>query len=63
MLTDYLWNVKDHRQNQGKRYQLHHILLFSIFAILCNADSYRNIHSFIRASARINSAQEKQELK
>ncbi|MBC8185693.1 ISAs1 family transposase [candidate division KSB1 bacterium] len=48
MLLDYLSTVKDHRQNQGKRYQLHHILLFSIFAILCNADSYRKIHSFIK---------------
>jgi predicted transposase YbfD/YdcC len=48
MLIDYLSSVKDHRQKQGQRYQLQHILLFSIFAILCNADSYRKIHSFIK---------------
>ena len=45
MLLDYLSSVNDHRQKQGQRYQLHYILLFSIFAILCNADSYRrSIH-------------------
>lgn len=48
MLEDYLSKIKDHRRKQGQRYKLNHILLFSIFAILCGANSYRKIHSFIK---------------
>ena len=48
MLEEYLSTIKDHRRNQGKQYQLRHILLFAIFAILCEANSYRKIHSFIK---------------
>jgi predicted transposase YbfD/YdcC len=39
--------IKDHRRGQGKRYDLAHVLLFSIMALLSNADSYRKIHNFI----------------
>lgn len=53
MLEDYLSTIKDHRRNQGKRYKLRHILLFSIFAILCEANSYRKIHSFIKTNYEI----------
>ncbi len=48
MLESFLFKVQDHRRKQGCRYQLGHILLFSIFAILCNANSYRKIHQFIK---------------
>jgi len=48
MLESFLFNIKDHRRKQGQRYQLGHILLFSIFAILCDADSYRKIYAFIK---------------
>jgi len=34
---------------QGRRYDLAHIFLFSIMAILSNSDSYRKIHLFIEA--------------
>jgi predicted transposase YbfD/YdcC len=48
MLENFLLTVKDNRRKQGQRYKLGHILLFSVFAILCEADSYRKIHSFIK---------------
>jgi predicted transposase YbfD/YdcC len=50
MLKSFLFQVKDHRRKQGRRYQLGHILLFSIFAILSNATSYRKIQVFIEAN-------------
>jgi len=49
MLTSFLFQIKDHRRKQGRRYQLGHILLFSIFALLSGADSYRKVHKFIVA--------------
>jgi predicted transposase YbfD/YdcC len=47
MLKNLLFTIKDHRRKQGRRYQLGHILLFSIFAILSNATSYRKIQVYI----------------
>ncbi|XOF33932.1 MAG: ISAs1 family transposase [Candidatus Electrothrix sp. YB6] len=41
--------IKDHRRGQGRRYELTHILLFSIMAILSGSDSYRKIHLFVDA--------------
>ncbi len=49
MLKSFLFKVKDHRREQGRRYELGHILFFSILAILSGADSYRKIHKFIVA--------------
>jgi len=49
MLQTFLSRIKDHRRQQGQRYQLSHILLFAIFAILSGATSYRKIHAFIEA--------------
>ncbi len=49
MLKSFLAKIKDHRRKQGKRYELEHILLFSILAILSGATSYRKIHKFIVA--------------
>jgi hypothetical protein len=40
-------NIKDHRRKQGQRYQLGHILLFAILAILSGADSYRKVQKFM----------------
>lgn len=48
MLRSFLFRIKDHRRKQGRRYELGHILLFSIFAILSGATSYRRIHAFIQ---------------
>jgi len=47
MLTSFLSKIKDHRRKQGRRYELEHILLFSILAILSGATSYRKIEAFI----------------
>ena len=49
MLQSFLFKIKDHRRAQGKRYELGHILLFSILAILSGADSYRKVQKFIDA--------------
>jgi hypothetical protein len=49
MLLDYLKELTDSRRGQGQQYQIHYILLFSIYAILCGAKSYRNIESFMIA--------------
>jgi len=49
MLQSFLSRIVDHRRPQGQRYQLDHILLLSIFAILSGATSYRKIHAFIKA--------------
>lgn len=47
MLLKYLGQIKDPRRAQGKRYQLEHILLFSILAILSGARSYRDVSRFM----------------
>jgi len=49
MLLDCLSKVADHRRNEGKRYPLKHVLLFSVLAILSGATSYRKIQRFINA--------------
>jgi predicted transposase YbfD/YdcC len=46
MLIKILSGVEDTRRRQGLRYELVHILIFSVFAVLSGADSYRKIHSF-----------------
>ena len=47
MLESFLFQIEDHRRAQGRSYELGHILLFSILAILSGATSYRKIHTFI----------------
>jgi hypothetical protein len=42
-----LESIPDPRRAEGKRYQLPHILLFSILAIVSGANSYRGIQTFI----------------
>ena len=49
MLESFLFKVKDHRRKQGRRYELGHILFFTILAILSGADSYRKVQKFIVA--------------
>lgn len=53
MLQSFLFKVKDHRRKQGQRYPLGYILLFSIFALLSGADSYRKIAVFIKVKYRV----------
>jgi len=47
MLIKILSDVRDNRRRQGLRYELLHILILSVFAVLSGANSYRRIHSFI----------------
>lgn len=47
MLQSFMFRVKDHRRKQGRRYELGHILFFSVLAILSGADSYRKVKKFI----------------
>jgi pullulanase/glycogen debranching enzyme len=49
MLGSFLFKIPDHRRKQGRRYELGHILLFTILAILSGADSYRKVQKFIVA--------------
>ena len=49
MLESFLFKITDHRRKQGRRYELGHILLFTILAILSGADSYRKVQKFIVA--------------
>jgi len=49
MLDSFLFQIEDHRRKQGRRYELGHILFFTILAILSNATSYRQVHTFIVA--------------
>lgn len=49
MLQSFLFRIKDRRRRQGQRYQVGHILLLAILAILSGATSYRKIHAFIQA--------------
>jgi hypothetical protein len=47
MLESFLFRIKDHRRQQGRRYELGHILLFTILAILSGANSYRKVQKFM----------------
>jgi DDE_Tnp_1-associated len=43
-----LATIPDPRRAEGKLYQLPHVLLFSIFAIVSGANSYRGIRTYVR---------------
>ncbi len=49
MLFNLLLSLKEFRKKQGIRYEFAYVIYFSILAVLSNADSYRTIHSFIKA--------------
>ena len=56
-LLSQLATIPDPRRAEGKLYQLPYILLFSIFAIVTGANSYRGIRTFIEVHrARLNKA-------
>jgi len=48
----HLATIPDPRRAEGKLYQLPHVLLFSIFAIVSGANSYRGIRTFIKVHRR-----------
>jgi hypothetical protein len=47
MLLEYLNQIKDKRRGQGKKFKLGYIILFSIIALLCNANGPSAIAKFI----------------
>ena len=49
MISTFLDELKDHRRSQGRQYELKHVVLFSIMAIMSNSKSYRDIERFITA--------------
>ena len=42
-----LSTIPDHRRGQGRLFDLPHVLLCSILAVLAGADSYRSVYRFI----------------
>ena len=48
----HLATIPDPRRAEGKLYQLPHVLLFSILAIVSGANSYRGIRTFIKIHRR-----------
>ena len=46
-LLSLLATIADPRRAEGKLYQLPHVLLFSIFAIVSGANSYRGIRTYV----------------
>jgi len=48
----HLATIPDPRRAEGKLYHLPHVLLFSIFAIVSGANSYRGIRTFIKVHRR-----------
>ena len=52
-----LATIPDPRRAEGKLYQLPHILLFSILAVVSGANSYRGIRTFIKVHrSKLNKA-------
>nr|VFK05656.1 MAG: DDE_Tnp_1-associated [Candidatus Kentron sp. H]VFK06450.1 MAG: DDE_Tnp_1-associated [Candidatus Kentron sp. H]VFK09665.1 MAG: DDE_Tnp_1-associated [Candidatus Kentron sp. H] len=52
MLLLCLSKVAEHRRDEGKRYPLKYVLLFSVLAVLSGATSYRKIQRFINAHCK-----------
>jgi hypothetical protein len=55
-LMPHLSTVSDHRRPQGRLYDLNHLLLFCILALLSGATSYRKIQRFIEARREVLNA-------
>ncbi len=47
MLLDFLKEIPDQRDRQARQYDLPHILLFTVLAILSNAKNYKDVSRFI----------------
>jgi hypothetical protein len=47
-----LSTIPDPRRAEGKLYRLQHVLLFSVFAIVSGANSYRGIQTYCKAHLR-----------
>ena len=47
-LLEILREIPDHRRVEGRRFDLATVLLYSIIAMVGGANSYRQMHEFIR---------------
>ena len=56
-LLEILRSIPDHRRAEGKRFDLATVLLYSILGMVAGANSYRQMHEFIRIHLqRLNGA-------
>ena len=56
-LLEILRSIPDHRRAEGKRFDLATVLLYSILGMVAGANSYRQLHEFIRIQLqRLNEA-------
>ena len=56
-LLEVLRTIPDHRRDEGKRFDLATVLLYAILSMVAGANSYRQMHEFIRIHLqRLNDA-------
>jgi DDE_Tnp_1-associated len=56
-LLEILRSIPDHRRNEGRRFDLATVLLYAILSMVAGANSYRQMHEFIRIHLqRLNEA-------
>jgi hypothetical protein len=56
-LLEILREIPDHRRREGKRFDLPTVLLYAILSMVAGANSYRQMHEFIRVHhLRLNDA-------
>ena len=56
-LLEILRTIPDHRRREGKRFDLATVLLYAILGMVAGANSYRQMHEFIRIHLqRLNEA-------
>ena len=56
-LLEVLRSIPDHRRPEGKRFDLATVLLYAILGMIAGANSYRQMHEFIRIHLqRLNKA-------
>ncbi len=56
-LLEVLCTIPDHRRDEGKRFDLATVLLYAILSMVAGANSYRQMHEFIRIHLqRLNEA-------
>ena len=51
-LLENLRSIPDHRRAEGKRFDLATVLLYAILGMVAGANSYRQMHEFIRVHRR-----------
>jgi len=56
-LLEILREIPDHRRKEGRRFELATVLLYAILSMVAGANSYRQMHEFIRIHRqRLNAA-------